>query len=89
MAAPARARRIAIVDYHKGNLSSVLRSVTEAGGDASVVDDPAAIAAADAVVVPGVGAFEDAMDYLRASGEADAMPAAMPAAVKTTFSRFT
>ena len=49
MAAPARARRIAIVDYHKGNLSSVLRSVTEAGGDASVVDDPAAIAAADAV----------------------------------------
>lgn len=73
MAAPARARRIAIVDYHKGNLSSVLRSVTEAGGDASVVDDPAAIAAADAVVVPGVGAFEDAMDYLRASGEADAI----------------
>lgn len=64
---------IVVVDYHKGNLSSVARSLRDAGGDARISDDPAAIAAADAVVVPGVGAFEDAMCYLRESGEADAI----------------
>lgn len=64
---------IVVVDYHKGNLSSVARSLRDAGGDVRISDDPAAIAAADAVVVPGVGAFEDAMCYLRESGEADAI----------------
>lgn len=65
--------KIVVVDYHKGNLSSVARSLRDAGGDAVVSDDPDAIAEAAAVVVPGVGAFEDAMGYLRESGEADAI----------------
>lgn len=65
--------QIAIVDYHKGNLSSVLRSLTDVGARAQTTDDPAVIAAADAVVVPGVGAFEDAMAFLDASGESDAI----------------
>ena len=69
----AGARRIVVVDYHKGNLSSVARGLAEAGGDAVVSDDPAAIRAASAVVLPGVGSFGDAMAYLRESGEADAV----------------
>lgn len=71
--AGAGARRIVVVDYHKGNLSSVVRGLAEAGGDAVVSDDPAAIRAAAAVVLPGVGSFGDAMSYLRESGEADAV----------------
>lgn len=65
--------RIAVVDYHKGNLQSVVRSLGDAGAEARATDKPAEILSADAVVVPGVGAFEDAMDYLRASGEAEAI----------------
>ena len=71
--AGAGVRRIVVVDYHKGNLSSVVRGLAEAGGDAVVSDDPAAIRAAAAVVLPGVGSFGDAMAYLRESGEADAV----------------
>lgn len=71
----SRANRptIVVVDYHKGNLSSVARSLRDAGGNATISDDPAAIRDAAAVVVPGVGAFEDAMAYLRESGEAEAI----------------
>ncbi|OUO35590.1 imidazole glycerol phosphate synthase subunit HisH [Olsenella sp. An290] len=65
--------RIVVVDYHKGNLSSVVRSLGEAGGDAVISDDPAAIRSAGALVLPGVGSFGDAMGYLRESGEAQAL----------------
>ncbi|MBE6479728.1 MAG: imidazole glycerol phosphate synthase subunit HisH [Olsenella sp.] len=69
--------RTIVVDYHKGNLLSVVRSLGDAGGDARISDDPATIAAADAVVLPGVGAFADAMDYIRSSGQDEAMLAAV------------
>lgn len=69
MAAP----RIVVVDYHKGNLSSVVRSLSDVGADAISSDVPEVISAADAVVIPGVGAFEDAMSHLEASGEGDAI----------------
>lgn len=65
--------RIAVVDYHKGNLLSVVRSLTDVGARAIATDDPAQVRTADAVVVPGVGAFEDAMAFLNESGEADAI----------------
>lgn len=65
--------RVAIVDYHKGNLQSVERSLSDVGARAVATDDPGVIRAADAVVVPGVGAFEDAMAFLSASGEAEAI----------------
>ena len=71
------AGRIVVVDYHKGNLLSVVRSLAECGGDALVSDDPADIAAACAVVLPGVGAFEDAMAYMNASGQAEAVVSAV------------
>lgn len=64
---------IAVVDYHKGNLLSVVRSLGDVGARAQATDKPADILAADAVVVPGVGAFEDAMGYLNESGEAAAV----------------
>ncbi len=64
---------VAVVDYHKGNLSSVERGLASVGARALVTDDPRAIAGCDAAVVPGVGAFEDAASYMRASGQAEAV----------------
>ena len=72
MAAP-----IVIVDYHKGNLRSVERGLVEAGGTALVSDDPSVIAAADALVLPGVGSFGDAAAHLRESGQREALLAAL------------
>lgn len=69
MAAP----KIAVVDYHKGNLSSVVRGLVRAGAEAYASDDPATIASADAIVVPGVGSFYDAITYMAQSGEAQAV----------------
>ncbi|HAM14300.1 MAG TPA: imidazole glycerol phosphate synthase subunit HisH, partial [Eggerthellaceae bacterium] len=51
---------IAVVDYHKGNLKSVERGLVGVGADARITDDPATIARAEAIVLPGVGAFADA-----------------------------
>lgn len=56
---------IAVVDYHKGNLMSVERGLAGAGGDARITDDAGEVARADAVVLPGVGAFADAAAALR------------------------
>lgn len=65
--------RIAIVDYEKGNLASVRRGLADAGFDAQVTGDPAQIAAADGIVLPGVGAFRDAMETMSALGQAQAV----------------
>jgi len=59
---------IAILDYGMGNLHSVSRAVARAGGDAQVVSDPAEAARADAIIVPGVGAFAACMSALVDSG---------------------
>ena len=71
------AHRIVIVDYHKGNLSSVERGLTDAGGEVVVSDDPTVIAGASGVVLPGVGSFGDAMAFLRESGGAEAVLSAI------------
>lgn len=73
------AKKIVVVDYHKGNLLSVARGIADAGAEALVTDDPDAIAAADALVLPGVGAFGDAMAYMGPSGQADAIRDAVAA----------
>ena len=67
------ARAIVVVDYHKGNLSSVERALVEAGGEVVVSDEASVIRDASGVVLPGVGSFGDAMSFLRESGEADAV----------------
>jgi glutamine amidotransferase len=55
---------IAIVDYGMGNLRSVAKAIERMGGRARVISTPAELAAAPAVILPGVGAFGDAMEHL-------------------------
>lgn len=57
---------IAIIDYQMGNLRSVQKAIERVGYQANVTDDPGQIAKASKVILPGVGAFEDAMSELRA-----------------------
>ena len=59
---------IAIVDYGVGNLFSLKSSLKEIGADAVVTDDPEVLHKADKIILPGVGAFGDAADKLRATG---------------------
>ena len=59
---------IAIVDYGVGNLFSLRSSLTAVGVDAVVAADPLTLCAADKIILPGVGAFEDAARKLRDSG---------------------
>jgi len=56
--------RVAIVDYGLGNLRSVMRGLEKAGAVTVITTDREEIAAADAIVLPGVGAFRDGMDQL-------------------------
>ncbi len=60
--------RIVVVDYGAGNLRSVARALNHIGAEPVVTDDPAVVANADAVVLPGVGAAGDTMANLRARG---------------------
>lgn len=55
---------VAIVDYQLGNLFSVKMACAAAGLDAAITSDRQAILAADAVILPGVGAYGDAMTTL-------------------------
>ena len=56
---------ITIVDYGVGNLRSVQKALERVGARAVVSDDPAVLDAAQGVILPGVGAFGDAMANLR------------------------
>jgi imidazole glycerol-phosphate synthase subunit HisH len=60
--------RVAVLDYGMGNLRSVARAVEHAGGQALVTDRDDRALGADAMVVPGVGAFGACMENLRAAG---------------------
>ena len=64
---------IAVVDYHKGNLKSVERGLIGVGADARITDDVRTIASAEAIVLPGVGAFTDAATSMRALGQMDVL----------------
>ena len=56
---------IAIVDYGMGNLRSVQKALEYLGHEAIITDERATLAAAERVILPGVGAFADAMAQLR------------------------
>jgi glutamine amidotransferase len=60
--------RVAVLDYGMGNLRSVARAVERVGGEPQVTADPQAALAAEAMVVPGVGAFGACMRSLRETG---------------------
>jgi glutamine amidotransferase len=62
---------IAIVDYGVGNLRSVQKALELVGAAAVVSSDPVTVAAADGLVLPGVGAFGDGLAELAARGLVD------------------
>jgi len=62
---------IAIVDYGVGNLFSLNSSLQMIGAESIVTADEAVLRSADKILLPGVGAFEDAAEKLRNSGLAD------------------
>ena len=64
---------IAVVDYQKGNLKSVERGLIAAGGEAFITADASEIAKADAIVLPGVGAFADAAATMCELGQMEAI----------------
>jgi imidazole glycerol-phosphate synthase subunit HisH len=64
---------IAIVDYGIGNLGSVTKGFRHAGAETVLTGDPAALARADVLVLPGDGAFAASMAELRARGLIDVL----------------
>lgn len=59
---------IAVVDYGVGNLKSVSNALAYLGFDSRITGDPNQLERADAILLPGVGAFPDAAEQLRAAG---------------------
>jgi glutamine amidotransferase len=59
---------IAVLDYGIGNLRSAEKALQRVGGAAQLISDPDVAAEAEAVVLPGVGAFGRCMEALRSSG---------------------
>jgi len=56
---------IALLDYGAGNVRSVQKALTAAGGDVRLVPSPELVMQADAVVLPGVGAFDDCINAMQ------------------------
>lgn len=65
---PSSQPRLAVIDYGMGNLRSVLNAWRHVGADAQLVDSPAEVAGADALIFPGQGAIVDTMRRLEQSG---------------------
>ncbi|MEX2318144.1 MAG: imidazole glycerol phosphate synthase subunit HisH [Pirellulales bacterium] len=68
---------IAIIDYGMGNLRSVQKGLERVGHTATITDDPAIVADADKLILPGVGAFRDAIAALRERGLVEPIRAAI------------
>ena len=66
---------IGIVDYNMGNLASVINAFTKVGAEARLESDPARLADYDKLILPGVGAFGDAMAHLKSNGMDEAVKA--------------
>jgi len=65
--------RIAVVDFGAGNLRSVAKALERSGLTPDITADPTVVLRADGVVLPGVGAFADAVTNLRSTGLDDAV----------------
>jgi glutamine amidotransferase len=65
--------KVAIIDYGMGNLFSVTLACRNVGLEPYVTHDPTELAASDAAILPGVGAFGDAIDSLKRRGLVDAI----------------
>ena len=75
--APPASPRVALVDYGAGNLRSVAKALERSALAVEVTSDAAAVKRADAVVLPGVGAFAAAAANLRAKGMDEAVSRAI------------
>ena len=64
---------VAVIDYNMGNLGSVMNAFDKIGAKASLVRAPEELKKFDRAVLPGVGAFPDAMAHLKKSGMKDAI----------------
>ncbi len=71
----------AIIDYDAGNIRSVENAVRYLGHEAVVTADSSRILSADHVILPGVGAFGDAMEKLRSAGLEDTIRQAVKAGI--------
>ena len=60
--------KIALIDYDMGNLHSAEKGLQKVGGSVTITDSPQVILDADAVVIPGDGAFDPAIKHLRERG---------------------
>ncbi len=65
--------KISVIDYGLGNLRSVIKAFEKVGVSACITDLPAQIVKADYLVLPGVGAFRDGIEGIRAKGLLDAI----------------
>lgn len=65
--------KIAIINYNMGNLASVKNSCEKVGFEAEITPDPETIKHFDKIILPGVGAFPDAMKHLRENGMDEAL----------------
>ncbi len=72
---------ITIIDYNAGNIRSVLRACAEVGAEAFTTCDPEAVAGAEKIIFPGVGAAPSAMAYLKKTGLDTALVNAFKAGV--------
>src|SRR5271167_2489542 len=63
---------IVILDYGMGNLRSVQKAIEAVGSSAEITSDPEQVRQASRVILPGVGAFADAMSELRRTGLGEA-----------------
>ena len=66
---------IGIVDYNMGNLASVINAFAKVGADATLESDPSKLSRYDKLILPGVGAFGDAMEHLQSNGMDEAVKA--------------
>ena len=65
--------RVAIVDYNMGNLASVKNAMKKLGANAEIIKNPEKLKEFDRVILPGVGAFGDAVEHLSQSGLKEAV----------------
>ena len=59
---------IGIVDYNMGNLASVINAFAKVGADVTLESDPSKLSQYDKLILPGVGAYADAMEHLKENG---------------------
>lgn len=66
---------IGLIDYNMGNLRSVINAFNKIGEEVSIVKDPEDLDGFAKIILPGVGAFKDAMEHLEQSGMDEAIKA--------------